>query len=140
MGQEGAQSWGPRPFIYWVSLCQKTWIIMWLLWYASSLWWIQAFQCPQDNLVGNKTSWLKMAIRSNAQFLAAYVTEFMTVSFNLSTIGGITTMGFNCTVGQLAAPHSQWFRLVDLTNLVGKKFERKVLFFGDRYTKNKMSS
>ena len=88
-----------------------------------------------------------MAIRSNAQFLAAYVTEFMTVSamsgeasFNLSTIGGITTMGFNCTVGQLAAPHSQWFRLVDLTNLVGNKFERKVLFFGDRYTKNKMSS
>jgi hypothetical protein len=54
-----------------------------------------------------------MSTRLNAQFLAASVTEFMTVwalsgeaSLNLFTIGGITTIGFNCTLGKPGAPHS----------------------------------
>ena len=53
-----------------------------------------------------------MATRSNSQFLAASVTEFVTVwalggnaSLNLSTSGGITTVGFNCTLGHPSAPH-----------------------------------
>ena len=54
-GQEGAASWGPRSFISWILLCQKTWFIKWLLWCASSLWWLQAFQRQQDNLVGPQT-------------------------------------------------------------------------------------
>ena len=62
--------------------------------------------------MGTQARLLIMATRSNAQFLAASVTEFMTVwsmsgeaSLNLSTIGGITTIGFNCTLGKPGAPH-----------------------------------
>ena len=55
----------------------------------------------------------KMSARTNSQFLAASVTEFISVwavggdaSLNLTTKGGFTTIGFNCTIGHPGAPHS----------------------------------
>ena len=54
-----------------------------------------------------------MSLRTNSQFLAASVTEFISVwaiggdaSLNLTTKGGFTTIGFNCTIGHPGAPHS----------------------------------
>ena len=54
-----------------------------------------------------------MSARTNSQFLAASVTEFISVwavggdaSLNLTTKGGFTTIGFNCTIGHPGAPHS----------------------------------
>ena len=54
-----------------------------------------------------------MTTRSNSQFVVASVTEFLSVwanggkaSLNLSTSGGFTTVGFNCTLGHTGAPHS----------------------------------
>ena len=53
-----------------------------------------------------------MSTRTNSQFLAASVTEFISVwaiggdaSLNLTTKGGFTTIGFNCTIGHPGAPH-----------------------------------
>ena len=56
---------------------------------------------------------VKMSFRTNSQFLGASVNEFIQVwalggdaSLNLSTRGGLTTVAFNCTIGQPGAPHS----------------------------------
>ena len=68
-----------KAFISWTWFYQKPWFIKWLLWCASSLCRYQDFQRTQDNLVGTQARLLIMATRSNAQFLAASVTEFMTV-------------------------------------------------------------
>ena len=53
-----------------------------------------------------------MSARTNSQFLAASVTEFISVwaisgdaTLNLTTKGGLTTIGFNCTIGHPGAPH-----------------------------------
>ena len=54
-----------------------------------------------------------MLSRTNSQFLTASVTEFISVwaiggdaSLNLTTKGGFTTIGFNCTIGVPGAHHS----------------------------------
>ena len=56
-----------------------------------------------------------MTSRTNYQFLIASVNEFISVwacggeaSLNLTTSSGITTIGFNCTLGFPGAPHSHF--------------------------------
>ena len=69
-------------------------------------WWSLFYRVKHSRFV-------KMSFRTNSQFLGASVNEFIQVwalggdaSLNLYTRSGLTTVAFDCTIGQPGAPHS----------------------------------
>ena len=80
-------------------------------WCASAIWWWQAMSGSRSHHIINKlpcgdSSVVNMFERSNSQFLAAAVYEFMRIwayggeaTLNLSTISGLAKVNLSCTLG-----------------------------------------